>query len=69
MVFYLEVLMQTYQHSAAAHVRRIIRKMDLEKREIDNLIPVVKGELKKRGLLEARERLAEVINHLIRAAG
>lgn len=53
----------------AAHIRQLIRRVDNERKEIEALIPVVRGELKRQGLLEAHKRIRETMQHLIKSAG
>lgn len=52
----------------SAHVRRVIRELDSQRKEVDKLLPRVRGEMKQDGLLAAQMRMREAIKELLRAA-
>ena len=55
-------------HSSPAGVRRIIRNLGHQQKEIQRVLMVVRGDHKRLGLIHASEKMQEVINNLLVAA-
>lgn len=52
----------------SADVRRIIRVLDSQRKEIDRLSPHIRGEMKITSLEEAKRRIQETVRQLLTAA-